>query len=97
MIHEVTVRVMARQNQFRVEWRAPNPTLLRLEGTGIRLFRGPEPQDDTVLMGRQELAVPWSDVVAITFNKWWHSAIRLDLRPGRAGLRRIWVQWLTKS
>ena len=97
MIHEVNVRVMARQNQFKLEWRAPNPSILRLEGSGMTLLRGSEPQDDSVMSGRPELRIPWSDVLAIRFNKWWHTAIRVDLRPGRAGPRRIWVQWLTKS
>jgi hypothetical protein len=97
MIHETTVRVMTRQNQFKLEWRAPNPTVLRLDGTGLTFFRGSDPQEDSVLKGRPQLTIPWSDVLNIRFNKLWNSAIRVDLRPGRTEFRTIWIQWLTQS
>ena len=93
-----SIRLMRKQNMFTLEWRwAPKPCLLRIQQSGLLFSRGDEPQDDSVLGGRATVDLPWVDIVAIKYNAWWSSGIRICLHADTPFAPEVWVQWLGDS
>ena len=89
-----SVRLMTKQNQLKLEFKAPRPSWLRISEHGLAFTRGEEPQDDSVLAGRGQITISWSEIDKIRYNSYLHAAIKIQLLPASEFGPRIWVQWL---
>jgi hypothetical protein len=90
-----SVRLMDKQNQFKVELKAPEPTRMEVLRDRIVFSGNPEKQDNSFLQGKARLEIARDSIREVRFSKFFSSAIKLSYFDGEP--KTVFIQYLADN